>query len=1296
MRARVVTHDYDTLTIEGALFAADWPARIAEQDADGQAAADYGVPKGLTLRDELSRYWRMAEALWADAVAKAAAGGDPAKLFATTLLRDVFGFSDLVAVPARMQRDRSYAISHEAGAGRVPVVIHHWGSGLDVATKELGEGNRKRSAMGLVQEWLNASDGSLWGITTDGRTLRLVRDNASLTRPAFVQWDLARCFEERRYADFCTVWLMLHASRFGRTGDAPEECALERWRSASKAAGVGARDRLRLGVEEALRALGNGALRHPENSALRAALTNGRLDAVGLQAELLRTVYRLIFVLVTEERSLLHPASSDAAGRVLYADGYAFRRLRDRALRRREKDRNDDVWRQMRVVLRGLDAGQPALALPAFGGLFAAGQCPYLDVCQLDNASILSAFLHLGWLRDKNSGTLERVNWRDMGPEELGSVYESLLELVPQVAAGAAAFSYGSGAGNQRKLTGSYYTPDDLVQLLLDSALEPVVKPLLDYPDAEERLLSLAVLDPACGSGHFLLGAGRRLAGHLARLRAGGTPDPAQYGAALRDVTSRCLYGVDKNAMAIELARIALWLEAVTPDAPLAFVDHHLVHGDALLGVRELRVLEMGIPETAFKDRSGDDKPVATKLRRLNAEARKSWERERKAGQITGRFNAEGWTAALLAVERMPDRTPADIQAKAVAYAEVVANDVGSVRAACDAYLAAFLMPKTAETEKLVPTTGTLRNALLGAAMPVSMAEAVRRVAAAEPCLHWPLTFAPVMGRGGFDVVIGNPPWEKLKLQEQEYFAERAPVIATARNAAARQRAIAALETAPLGTPERALYHAFLRARGSAESPSAYVRVSEEDGGRCPLTGTGDVNLYALFAETALTLVAPKGRAGLVLPSGIATDAGTAPFFAHISDGRLVSLTDFENREGLFPAVDSRMKFCLLVLGQSVEATFAFFLTRTSQLSDARRRFTLTAEEIKRLNPNTRTCPTFRSQADAELTAKIYSRVPVLWDESRADGNPWGISFGTLFHMSNDSHLFKTAPGAGLVPLYEAKMVHHYDHRFGSYETRMGERGFRVLPDVPEERLRDPAYSVSPFYWVSKLEVADRIGARWTRSWLLGFKDVTSATNSRTMVSSFIPRAGAGHKLPLLFSDRFDAHPEEALVFNAILSSFTFDYFARQKVGGLSMGYFILKQLPVPVPESIPQEVSRQLASRALELVCVSNDIMPLYDDVSARNQNLDSRALPQRGRPFLWNRERREVLLAELDAIIAGLYGLSRSELSFILEPASVYGAEYPSETFRVLRDEETRTYGEFRSRRLVLDAWDRLSKVD
>jgi hypothetical protein len=336
---------------------------------------------------------------------------------------------------------------------------------------------------------------------------------------------------EERYADFSALWLLLHESRFGSIGAPVHDCVLEQWRSASAAAGIAARERLRDGVEAALRELGNGFLQHPANASLRAQLQSGALEAAGLQQQLLRLVYRLIFLLVAEERELLHPEGSDPIARDLYRGGYALTRLRERAARRRAYDRHEDIWAGLSVVLRACARGEPRLALPALGGLFAEDQAPDLDGARISNRFLLSAVYRLTWLEERE--TLVRVNWRDMGTEELGSVYESLLELVPIVRDDARTFAFvgdavpgeqGEGRparGHARKLTGSYYTPDSLVQALLDSALDPVAQRAESAPDAERALLSLAVLDPACGSGHFLLGAARRRSAARLATRAG-------------------------------------------------------------------------------------------------------------------------------------------------------------------------------------------------------------------------------------------------------------------------------------------------------------------------------------------------------------------------------------------------------------------------------------------------------------------------------------------------------------------------------------------------------------------------------------------------------------------------------------------------------------------------------------------------------------------------------------------------------------------------------------------------------
>jgi hypothetical protein len=955
---------FEALSIEGGLISADWLARVAQLQATRQTDADYRIPKGLNVRDEIGRYWRMAQALWSDFAAGRAASGNSvahSERFVAPLLRDVFGFATLGAAKPVEIDGRVYPIGYEAQSGRVPVVIAGVGEGPDAAAARFGDGGRRRSAFGLAQEYLNAADGALWGLATDGLSLRILRDNASLTRPAWIEADLARLFTEELYADFAALWLLIHETRFGKHNASAADSPLELWRAAGREEGTRARERLRRGVEEALELLGQGFLSHPANTRLRQALQDGTITTQAYFQQQLRLVYRLIFLLTVEERGLLHPTDSPEAAKRRYAEAYSLRRLRERASRRNAHDRFGDLWEALKITFRGAARGEPRLALPPLGGLFGEDQCPALDAASLENRGLLGAVFRLAWLREE--GGLSHVNWRDMGPEELGSVYEGLLELVPQITMAARRFGFARGAetkGNARKLSGSYYTPDSLVQALLDSALEPVIEAkIAAHPEEPAAaLLSISVIDPACGSGHFLLAAARRIAAHVARLQTGGTPSATDYRRALRQVISHCIFGIDRNPMALELARTALWLEAMTPDAPLAFIDHHLICGDALIGLMDLTVLKDGIPNEAFKPLAGDDKEVARRLAKTNRTALKSLERTRATGaQLGFEFLDRAAVQQLRQLDALPDDTLDAVAAKRATLQRTLAEawDVKAhpLALAADLYLAAFLAPKQKETEAAIPTTADLAASLDGQPVREGVTDLARREVARPPVLHWSIAFAQVFDRGGFDAVLGNPPWERIKLQEQEFFASRDPEVAEARNKAERTKLISVLETSPSGSSQHRLFLEFEVAKREFEAASVFAHHSR----RYPLTGKGDVNTYALFAETALQMLSENGRAGLILPFGIATDETTSSFFGHVSNGRLISLFSFEEIRRWFPATDDRKSFCLMTLGRGKRTEFALNLSDLAELQSPGKRFHITAKEIAILNPNTLTGP---------------------------------------------------------------------------------------------------------------------------------------------------------------------------------------------------------------------------------------------------------------------------------------------------------------------------------------------------
>lgn len=620
-RRREARLSFDALSIEGALLQTEVVARIAATPDTPALAQEYGLDAKEKLRTVVQAKFAEAQAKYAR-FAASDKSTKPLERFVTELFRSVFDFVDLEGVATVQLDERPFPIGHHALNGRVPIVVAPHEQ-IDAADKAFGDGGRRRAPAQLLQEYLNAQDAALWGLVCDGRLIRLYRDNAALTRPAYIEADLTMMFDTAspRLADFSALWLLVHATRFGRPEASPSDCPLERWREEGRENGSRAREQLRDGVEQALKELGVGFLAHPDNAVLRDALQTRKLTERTYLDGLLRLVYRLIFVFAAEDRDVLHlPQPADTAtfetwraARDIYRKGYGLGRLRDFAAKRRSYDTNVDAWEGTKILLGTLHRGEPVLALPALGGLFApAPGVPDFADCALANKHFYEAIKNLAWIEQDN--VFQRINWRDMETEELGSVYESLLELEPSIG-GADGFQFIKVAGHERKTTASYYTPDSLVQALLDETLDPLIAERTKGKEGQAAigaLLDLKIIDPACGSGHFLLAAARRLAVTCAGLdKPDAAPSPADYRHWLREVARRSLYGVDKNPMAIELAKVALWVETVEPGKPLSFLDAHLRCGDALLGVYDLDVLKQGIPDDAYKALTGDNKAAA-------------------------------------------------------------------------------------------------------------------------------------------------------------------------------------------------------------------------------------------------------------------------------------------------------------------------------------------------------------------------------------------------------------------------------------------------------------------------------------------------------------------------------------------------------------------------------------------------------------------------------------------------------------------------------------------------------------
>ncbi|MFT7841106.1 N-6 DNA methylase [Saccharothrix sp. BKS2] len=1319
----------------GGLLPADMLLQISEgKDIRGCAPADYRVLGSRSVRDEAERHWDYLKAIWTElrehlpVAPEQDTPADPTGRAVAEWLLPLFaelGFGELTALGASgITSDdggKSFAISHRWN--QVPIHLAPWRFTLD---KRPG-GAGTVPPQSLVQECLNRTDAHLWGVLTNGRQLRLLRDSSALATASYVEFDLEAIFDGELFSEFVLLYRLLHVSRFAVAEGAPAaSCWLEKWRLDAITSGTRALDQLRDGVQQAITTLGTGFLRHPANSGLRA-----NVDVRALHNALLRLVYRLLFIFVAEDRGVLHAPEATEQARERYAAYFSTARLRAHA-RRRRGTTHDDLYQALRIVLSALcdENGRPELGLPGLGGIFDPTPADaVLDGLACSNEYLLTAVRHLAQVRDVGSRRVRAVDYRHLDAEELGSIYESLLELVPRHSAVDRTFELVELAGNTRKTTGSYYTPSSLIECLLNTTLDPVIDDAVkrgeqvasatgqvDPADAiVGELLSLTVCDPSCGSGHFLVAAARRIAKRVAAVRER-NPEPVTEAVreALHEVIARCVYGVDLNPMAVELAKVSLWLEALVPGKPLDFLDAHIKCGNALLGTTPA-LLRGGIPDSAFTATEGDDKKFAKVLEKINAEEREGRFTLFDIEDVPVKVTNAAFAASVQQITGKSSDELREVRRKAKAYTSWAESPeyVNALRLA-DAWCAAFMWIKTADRPRAVTEKvfRSLEDPSAKGASPETHDEVIR-LRDQYRFFHWHLEFPEIFAagagdetsttgwRGGFSCVLGNPPWDSVELKEQEFFAQRSPEIAAVGKADARKRLIAALRDDPDTLP---LFTAYADAKRAVYAESHFLRRS----GRMPLTGKGNLNTYAVFAETVRTLAGDHGRAGVIVPTGIATDARTQYFFKDlVLRGSLVTLYDFENREGLFPAVDSRMKFCVLSLaGQALRepaAKFAFFLYDPAELDEADKAFTLSPEEIILLNPNTGTCPIFRSRRDAEIILDIYRRVPVFVEEPDEEGqggsNPWGISFLRMFDMSHDARFFRTRAdleqegwilsgnfftkeGQRMLPLYEAKMIHHYDYRWITYTDDGATRDFTL------SEKQDPDAAVLPRYWVPDHDVSSasgkvdkdgreimdlgvfsRLAAKgWRRDWLIGWRDVTNSTNERTVVAGLFPYSAVGNTLAVSLPGSRDAKDVSALIANA--SSFVLDYACRPKVGGVHLNIFILQQIPILTPQQIRLHRC-YIAPRVMELTVTSRELCQFAFDIS------------EKGDPFVWDEGRRAVIRAELDALFFHLYGIERDKVDYILD------------TFPIVKRKDEAKYGTYRTKELILAEYDRMAAV-
>ncbi|MBX2907858.1 MAG: hypothetical protein KF744_17565 [Taibaiella sp.] len=1330
---------YTCINIQGNLVSEEILQKIEAGTADGQTAEKFGLEKTANLKSEIEYAWSRVKLDWkyfSDRMDDLPATDPYGTGMARRWMKSFFGTLgfELKDQRAALTGDngKTYAISNTAdNLDELPVHIvnfhdpaHPDRNTLDA--KSSG-GTSRMSPHATMQEYLNVTE-HVYGMATNGLYLRLVRDSGRLVKLTYLEFDLKRLMEEDRYSEFTVLYRLLHSSRFPRSRQEADQCLLESYYKESIETGNRIRNGLSKAVQQSLESLGRGFLQHEENTLLREQLSSGKLTPKDFYRQLLRLIYRFLFLMVTEERDLVYDPENKNPDvlrkKRIYQQYYSIARLRQMSrLRYLYEARYNDLWQGLVQTFQLFDemgAGRKMGIEPLAGDLFNSHALPTLEQSLISNALLLECVRNMNEFVDEQKN-LVPINYRSLDVEELGSVYEGLLELHPVIenleAANPQYINFTFHAGTDRKTTGSYYTRPDLVNELIKSALIPVISDRLnehkDNKDARiKALLSLKVCDAAAGSGHMLLAAARTIAWYLARERSGEeNPPPPVYRASLRDTIQHCVYAVDMNPDAVELCKLALWLEGHNSGKPLSFLDHKIRNGNSLVGVTDLSVLTRGIPDDAFNPVTGDDKELCKKLKKLNATFNKTRQADLFDQGAAALPDAHVFSDEYHELDDIKQDDVAAV-AKAKQKYDHLRNDANWYKEwrACNLWTAAFFYTYTEETEQAAPSSERLQKYLQNPAAAYGpMIGKADALAAEHKFFHWPLEFPDVWEQGGFDVMLGNPPWEKINLEDIEFFETRDVTISQISKSSDRIKAIRRLQQT---NPN--LFEEYNVALNKTNKTINFLKCSIifEYGNQ------GLLNTYALFTELILRITNNKGAAGVIIPSGFFGDDTISPLFRHSLTSNFIEvILDFENSLSIFKSVHKSYRFAIVVFNKANankknKGFKALFYLKEPPQSNNRNFLTITLDDLKRLNPNNFVCPSFRSAFEYELNKKIYNYGVLINNQSKNKD----VEIHRMINISTDSGLLFDEENLTSLPLYESKLLHSYDHRYSTFQgadkLQKNKGNTRSISEVEK---RDSSVKVTPRLFGERTLVEEKNQKwQWEHNWFLVYRCITRSTDERTSIAAIVPKSVVSNSAFIIFI----RSANEALVELTLLNSIPFDFVARAKVN-LNFPPVILAQTPSIRISDMSLGFRKLIISIGLELTYTSWDIKAFADDVwkeadeelrAAIQQQWEANKAATGGHewappewceideagcplpPFKWDEDRRAVLKAELDAIYAHLYGLTTEELRYILDPQDVYGPDFPGETFRVLKEKEIRNYGEYRTRRLVLEAWERM----
>lgn len=758
---------FNTIRIEGSILSSDILDKIEQGELGGQLAKDFGLDASIKVKDEIVKAWADAQDFWRifqrhrTDVSSGATGTSETRKFWILPLLSLLGY-ELELSKAESVNGKTYAISHRAkNLDAYPVHVMGFNDSLDKKREDSGP---RMSPHALVQEYLNLTE-HLYAIVTNGTQLRLLRDSSRLIKLSFIEFDLQAMMEEEQYADFAIMFRLLHFTRMPVKMDAGAESIIEKYHQDALDSGSRIRDGLSAAVKSSIEALANGFLKHPANNELRERCADKKITGDIYYKNLLRLIYRLLFLMVIEERDLIYPKNADRNKREIYYNFYSLARLRKLCEKKyMEEDRYDDHWIGLLNTFRLFESEEKGRHLdvkPLAGDLFGYDAIDILFRCSLDNQTLLSCLQNLSVFVHPKTGQKMRVNYAALNTEEFGSVYEGLLEYAPQILPDNNGFKFIFVQGSERSSTGTHYTPDELAQPLIKHSLDYIIAERLKEQDKEKALLSIKVCDVAAGSGHILLNAARRIGFELARVRTGeDQPSPEAYRGGIRDAIKNCIYGVDKNPLAAELCKVSLWLEAHVPGEPLNFLDHHIKCGDSIIGLAHKEELLNGIPNEAFKKVTGDDPDVVKRLGKKNREdlAAKSQLPLGFEDSVTN--DLKNIADLITGFNSMPERTPDEVTAKQKEYAKLTSGALWwRLKNLADIQTAQLFISKTKENESKIITDAQYQQYLSGQQMIGQGVAIATAVAQNRRFFHWFLEFPEVFIDGGFDCILGNPPF---------------------------------------------------------------------------------------------------------------------------------------------------------------------------------------------------------------------------------------------------------------------------------------------------------------------------------------------------------------------------------------------------------------------------------------------------------------------------------------------------------------------------------------------------------